>query len=55
MNPVYMDHNATTPVRPEVAAVLNRYLGPAFGNPNTAAIFEAPDIAQSDDISIDLG
>ncbi|HJP14154.1 MAG TPA: cysteine desulfurase family protein, partial [Nitrospinota bacterium] len=35
MNPVYMDNNATTPVRPEVAEVINRYLGPAFGNPNS--------------------
>jgi cysteine desulfurase len=39
MNPVYMDHNATTPVRPEVAAILNRYLGPAFGNPNSIHSF----------------
>ncbi len=34
-DPVYMDHNASTPVRPEVAEAINRHLGPAFGNPNS--------------------
>lgn len=33
--PVYLDHNATTPVRPEVAEIINRHLGAAFGNPNS--------------------
>ncbi|MBT5367220.1 MAG: cysteine desulfurase, partial [Nitrospinaceae bacterium] len=35
VTPVYLDHNATTPVRPEVAEIINRHLGPAFGNPNS--------------------
>jgi cysteine desulfurase len=34
-NPVYLDHNATTPVRPEVAEIINHHLGAAFGNPNS--------------------
>lgn len=39
MNPVYMDHNATTPIRPEVAEVIHRYLGSSFGNPNSIHSF----------------
>jgi len=35
MNPVYMDYNATTPVRPEVTEVIRRYLCASFGNPNS--------------------
>jgi len=34
-SPVYLDHNATTPVRPEVAEIINHHLGAAFGNPNS--------------------
>ena len=36
---VYLDHNATTPVRPEVAGIINRHLGAAFGNPNSVHHF----------------
>ncbi len=35
MKPVYLDHNATTPVRPEVAEAMRPFLGAAFGNPNS--------------------
>ncbi len=32
---LYFDHNATTPVRPEVCAVVQRTLEEAFGNPSS--------------------
>lgn len=32
---VYLDHNATTPVRPEVVEAMLPYLGAEFGNPNS--------------------
>jgi cysteine desulfurase len=35
MNPVYLDHNATTPIRPESRAAMAPYLGPRFGNPQS--------------------
>ena len=35
MNHIYMDHNATTPVRSEVAEKINLFLGPHYGNPNS--------------------
>ncbi len=35
MKTVYMDHNATTPTRPEVLAALQPYLQEKFGNPNS--------------------
>ncbi len=35
MRTVYMDHNATTPVRPEVLDAMQPYLGGKFGNPNS--------------------
>ncbi len=35
MNTIYMDHNATTPMRPEVLAAMQPYLGEKFGNPNS--------------------
>ncbi len=35
MNTIYMDHNATTPMRPEVLAAMHPYLGEKFGNPNS--------------------
>ncbi len=31
---IYLDYNATTPVAPEVAAALQPFLGPEFGNPS---------------------
>ncbi|MBI5200814.1 MAG: cysteine desulfurase [Elusimicrobia bacterium] len=33
---VYLDHNATTPVRPEVLEAMLPWLGTKFGNPNSA-------------------
>lgn len=35
MNPVYLDHNATTPIRPESREAMAPYLGPRFGNPQS--------------------
>lgn len=35
MKNIYMDHNATTPTRPEVLAAIQPYLGEKFGNPNS--------------------
>lgn len=35
MNAIYMDHNATTPARPEVLAAMRPYLAAKFGNPNS--------------------
>jgi cysteine desulfurase len=34
--PVYLDHAATTPVRPEVRAAMEPFYGPQFGNPSSA-------------------
>jgi cysteine desulfurase len=36
---IYLDHAATTPVRPEVVAAMLPYLGEAFGNPSSAHAF----------------
>jgi cysteine desulfurase len=33
--PVYLDHAATTPVRPEVLEAMQPYFGPRFGNPSS--------------------
>jgi cysteine desulfurase len=35
MRMVYLDHNATTPLHPEVLAAMTPYLGERFGNPNS--------------------
>jgi cysteine desulfurase len=35
MEAVYLDHAATTPVRPEVREAMEPYLGPRFGNPSS--------------------
>ncbi|MHB1511073.1 MAG: aminotransferase class V-fold PLP-dependent enzyme, partial [Acidimicrobiales bacterium] len=32
---IYLDHNATTPLAPEVAEALAPYLGTEFGNPSS--------------------
>src|SRR3989338_724832 len=34
--PVYLDHAATTPVRPEVLVAMQPFFGPLFGNPSSA-------------------
>lgn len=36
MRDLYLDHAATTPVRPEVRAAMEPYLSEAFGNPSSA-------------------
>jgi len=36
---VYLDHSATTPVRGEVAQLVNEYMTTKFGNPSTAYSF----------------
>jgi len=33
--PIYLDHAATTPVRPEVRAAMDPFYGPRFGNPSS--------------------
>jgi cysteine desulfurase len=33
--PIYLDHNATTPVEPAVAAAMAPFLGAGFGNPSS--------------------
>jgi cysteine desulfurase len=35
MEPIYLDHNATTPVAPEVREAMLPYLGELFGNPSS--------------------
>lgn len=35
MDAIYLDHAATTPVRPEVRAAMDPYFGPRFGNPSS--------------------
>jgi cysteine desulfurase len=37
--PVYLDHAATTPIRPEVLEAMTPYLGSVFGNPSSAHAF----------------
>ena len=39
---VYCDYNATTPVFPEVAAVMAPFLYSCFGNPSSPHVFAAP-------------
>lgn len=34
-NPIYLDHAATTPVRPEVLEAMQPFYGPRFGNPSS--------------------
>ena len=33
--PIYLDHSATTPVRPEVLEAMQPFYGPRFGNPSS--------------------
>jgi len=37
--PIYLDHNATTPVLPEVVAAMMPYLGDHFGNPSSGHVY----------------
>jgi cysteine desulfurase len=39
MDPIYLDHNATTPVLPEVVDAMLPYLREHFGNPSSTHIF----------------
>ena len=39
MNRIYLDHNATTPVRPEVREKMLPFFGELFGNPSSAHSF----------------
>ncbi|PWB49180.1 MAG: cysteine desulfurase NifS [Nitrosomonadales bacterium] len=38
-DPVYLDHNATTPVAPEVADAIGPYLREHFGNPSSGHVY----------------
>lgn len=40
--PVYLDHNATTPVDPRVAEAMSPVLAEAFGNPSSAHAYGTP-------------
>src|SRR5262249_36447709 len=41
--PIYLDHNATTPLAPGVLDVMTQYLGAEFGNPSSAHAYgDAP-------------
>lgn len=39
MQPIYLDHNATTPIHPEVVEAMLPYLTEHFGNPSSAHVF----------------
>jgi len=39
MQPIYLDHNATTPVEPEVTAAMLPFLGETFGNASSVHAF----------------
>ncbi|PKM88538.1 MAG: cysteine desulfurase NifS [Firmicutes bacterium HGW-Firmicutes-12] len=39
MPSVYLDHGATTPVRPEVVEIVNEYMTTIFGNPSSTHTF----------------
>lgn len=41
MKPVYLDHNATTPIAPEVADAMRPYLDQYFGNPSSTHSYGA--------------
>src|SRR6056297_2738938 len=39
MQPIYLDHNATTPIAPEVADAMRPFLDQYFGNPSSTHSF----------------
>jgi cysteine desulfurase len=39
MNPIYLDHNATTPILPEVVEAMLPYLREHFGNPSSEHVY----------------
>jgi cysteine desulfurase len=39
MDRIYLDHNATTPIRPEVRDRMLPFFGELFGNPSSAHSF----------------
>ncbi|MDX9872156.1 MAG: cysteine desulfurase family protein [Clostridia bacterium] len=39
MQDIYLDHSATTPVRPEAAEITNHYMTDQFGNPSSVHTF----------------
>lgn len=49
MNRIYLDHNATTPVRPEVRDRMLPFLGELYGNPSSAHSFGQEVKAQVDE------
>jgi cysteine desulfurase len=42
MQPIYLDYNASTPLAPEVAAIMRRVLDESFGNPSSTHWAGAP-------------
>jgi cysteine desulfurase len=46
---IYLDHAATTPVRPEVVSAMLPYLSEVFGNPSSAHVFGRQARAAMDD------
>jgi cysteine desulfurase len=42
MTPIYLDYNASTPLAPEVAAVMRRVMDASFGNPSSGHWAGAP-------------
>ena len=39
--PIYLDHNATTPVHPQALEAMLPYLGARFGNPSSGHAYGA--------------
>lgn len=42
MAPIYLDHNASTPIAPEVTAVMREAMDSAYGNPSSGHWAGAP-------------
>ena len=54
MAQIYLDHNATTPLAPEVLAAMDPFLRGQFGNPLTAHRFGAAPKAAVDQARLDV-